>query len=341
MVPAYPRLPMPDRDPARRRRPDRRPRHSLWVARQVEHAHLTVLRGVGHMLHQVATPEVVARIEQLSASSGGFSARDQFDRSAAAKVRCPPHCCPGTRGPSSIRRPLGAIHGSSRAGAGDSRITSYSSASAASGSASNCPSAITVGPGPRSPGPPGPRAACRHGRCRRSPPPGRRRSSSAPRAPRRRAPRRGSAAPRPCPAATRRAARRNAPRRATPRAPPAPRPRAAGRARRRLHPGPKTPAAPSTIARRTSATGCPAPKTRAFGRRLEDLGVEGEVGPAGVAPGERRAIASRPAPSARSALTSSSAACGNISKTSAAGCSASDDRRLVGVVPGIVVDLAE
>jgi pimeloyl-ACP methyl ester carboxylesterase len=67
MVPAYPRLPMPiealhgDADTT-----VGLDIHSKPLARQVAHARLTVLRGVGHMLHQVATPEVTARIDAVA-----------------------------------------------------------------------------------------------------------------------------------------------------------------------------------------------------------------------------------------------------------------------------------
>lgn len=66
MVPAYPRLPMPiellhgDADQT-----VGLDIHSRPFARQVGHARLTVLRGAGHMLHQVATSEVVARIDMV------------------------------------------------------------------------------------------------------------------------------------------------------------------------------------------------------------------------------------------------------------------------------------
>ena len=66
IVPAYPRLPMPievlhgDADET-----VGLDIHSRPFVRQVEHARLTVLPGVGHMLHQVATPEVTARIDRV------------------------------------------------------------------------------------------------------------------------------------------------------------------------------------------------------------------------------------------------------------------------------------
>lgn len=44
--------------------------HSALFAQQVPHARLTRLPGVGHMLHQVATAEVVARVEALARATG-------------------------------------------------------------------------------------------------------------------------------------------------------------------------------------------------------------------------------------------------------------------------------
>ena len=168
----------------------------------------------------------------------------------------------------------------------------------------------------------GRRGAGRHGRCRRSPPPGRRRSSSAPRAPRRRGPRRGSAAPRPCRAATRRqlAAMGG---------------REVGLARRLVGGGERLVESVGVGIGAEDAG-------RPLDHRAANVGdgLPGAEDPRLRAPprGSRHrrrnrasrrrcqssacASASRPAPSSRSALTSSSAACGNISKTSAAGCSA-------------------
>lgn len=66
MIPAYPRLPMPievvhgDADPTVGLEI-----HSRPFARQVPHARLTVLPGIGHMLHQIATPQVAARIDAV------------------------------------------------------------------------------------------------------------------------------------------------------------------------------------------------------------------------------------------------------------------------------------
>ena len=67
MVPAYPRLPMPialvhgDADTT-----VGLDIHSRPFARQVPHARLAVLPGIGHMLHQVAAPEVVGGIRAVA-----------------------------------------------------------------------------------------------------------------------------------------------------------------------------------------------------------------------------------------------------------------------------------
>ena len=64
MIPAYPRLPMPieivhgDADQT-----VGLDIHSAPLAEQAPQARLTVLSGIGHMLHQVATAEVVERID--------------------------------------------------------------------------------------------------------------------------------------------------------------------------------------------------------------------------------------------------------------------------------------
>lgn len=66
LIPAYPALPMPveivhgDAD-----RTVGLDIHSRPLARQAPHANLTVLPGIGHMLHQTATRDVVERIYQV------------------------------------------------------------------------------------------------------------------------------------------------------------------------------------------------------------------------------------------------------------------------------------
>ena len=49
--------------------------HSAPLAAQVPHARFTRLPGIGHMLHQVATPEVVARIDGWVAGVDGRTER--------------------------------------------------------------------------------------------------------------------------------------------------------------------------------------------------------------------------------------------------------------------------
>ncbi len=67
MIPAYPGLAMPleivhgDAD-----RTVGLDIHSRPLAAQLPHARLTVLPGIGHMLHQVATTQVVARIDSVT-----------------------------------------------------------------------------------------------------------------------------------------------------------------------------------------------------------------------------------------------------------------------------------
>jgi pimeloyl-ACP methyl ester carboxylesterase len=70
MIPTYPRLPMPvEIVHGEADRTVGLDLHSAALARQVPHARLTRLPGIGHMLHQVATDRVVERIESAAFDS--------------------------------------------------------------------------------------------------------------------------------------------------------------------------------------------------------------------------------------------------------------------------------